>query len=149
MILTEHFDLWEFLHSDYAVRFGINNIPPAPALEELRRLANVMETVRAVCGDRPIRISSGYRAPALNSAVGGSPNSAHVEGRAADFLVVGLDIPETARAITQSVIDYDQLIHEGMWVHLAIPPKKKPGRRGLLRARFTAGRASYTPWDLS
>ena len=39
--------------------------------------------------DKPMIITSGYRSQAHNSAVGGSPNSAHVQGRAVDILVSG------------------------------------------------------------
>ena len=39
--------------------------------------------------NKPMIITSGYRSQAHNSAVGGSPNSAHVHGRAVDILVSG------------------------------------------------------------
>ncbi len=37
----------------------------------------------------PIIITSGFRCPAHNAAVGGKPNSAHLTGEAADFFVAG------------------------------------------------------------
>ena len=43
------------------------------------------------CYDRPMIITSGYRSQAHNSAIGGSPNSAHVQGRAVDVAVAGSD----------------------------------------------------------
>ncbi len=148
MKLTEHFELAEFTQSDYAVRYGINNLPSPAIMGELRRVANVLETVRALCGNRALRITSGYRAPELNRAVGGAPNSAHTEGRAADFVVADLAVAEAGRAIAESVIEFDQLIYEGTWLHLAIPKLGAPGRRDILCARFKDGRATYKPWDL-
>ncbi|MEK9895017.1 MAG: D-Ala-D-Ala carboxypeptidase family metallohydrolase [Burkholderiaceae bacterium] len=38
---------------------------------------------------KPMPITSGYRSLAHNSAVGGSPNSAHIYGRAVDVAVTG------------------------------------------------------------
>ena len=46
---------------------------------------------RRECYNRPMVITSGYRSQAHNSAIGGSPNSAHVQGRAVDVAVAGSD----------------------------------------------------------
>lgn len=46
----------------------------------------MLENLRAYYGGR-VKINSGYRSPAVNTAVGGSSNSAHLYGRAADFVV--------------------------------------------------------------
>lgn len=48
-------------------------------------LAGVFETIREVCGNRPIRVLSAYRSPAHNRAIGGARHSQHVEGRALDL----------------------------------------------------------------
>jgi uncharacterized protein YcbK (DUF882 family) len=53
-------------------------IPISPALIEL------LEDIREFSGF-PIIITSGYRCPSHNAAVGGKPNSAHVTAEAADF----------------------------------------------------------------
>ena len=49
------------------------------------------------CYDRPMIITSGYRSQAHNSAIGGSPNSAHVQGRAVDVAVTGSDAYDLIR----------------------------------------------------
>ena len=69
----------------------------------------------------PLEISSGYRSPALNSAVGGSPTSQHSQGLAADFACAAFGTPlEIAAAIQASDIEFDQCILEyGRWVHLS------------------------------
>lgn len=142
MQLTEHFTLAEFIRSDTAVRMGNDNLPDTPAImENLHRLAETMERVRKVCGNRPVRISSGYRNIAVNKAVGGVPNSDHALGMACDFMVDGLTKAQIIDAIKHGSDDavggsiaYDQLIDEPTWVHIGINPR---WRREHLIARRT------------
>ena len=112
MRLTEHFDLAEFTLSQEAARRGIDNTPPDEVLENLYILAMALEEVRARLGC-PIVISSGYRSPALNAAVGGAPNSAHVLGYAADLTCPGFGAPlSVCKAIaTLPDFKYDQCIY--------------------------------------
>jgi hypothetical protein len=124
--LTPHFTLEEFTDSQTAARKGIPNVPAAGSQERknLQRTAEVMEEVRTILGDKPILISSGYRSPAVNSAVGGSTSSAHMSGLAVDFSCPGFGTP-LAICITlhphMKALGVDQLIHEfGTWVHLGL-----------------------------
>ncbi|HAF44680.1 MAG TPA: peptidase M15 [Gallionellaceae bacterium] len=141
--LTDHFSLDEMLRSDTALRLGINNSnPPFEVVRNLGLLADTMERVRAQLGV-PIYISSGYRCPALNAAIGGAKTSAHMHGLAVDFIAPDFGSPlEVAQKIAGSLIDYDQLIHEGAWVHLAI--SRHNNRCEELTAHFDKGRVSYT-----
>ncbi|MBK7954249.1 MAG: DUF882 domain-containing protein [Candidatus Accumulibacter sp.] len=130
--LTPHFNIDEFLFSQTATRKGIDNKPTPEVAENLRRLAEVLETVRLLLDGVPIRISSGYRSPALNDAIGGAPKSAHMQGLAADFTAPTFGtLKDTARRIAASGLAYDQLIFEhGTWLHLGIAesghtPKKE------------------------
>jgi zinc D-Ala-D-Ala carboxypeptidase len=125
MKLTTNFDLAEFTVSQTAARFGMDNNPPADVMVNLLELAGALEIVRARLGF-PIVISSGYRSPDLNKAVGGAPNSAHVLGWAADITCPGFGNPlQVARAIAQIPgFRYDQVIHEfGAWCHLSVDPR--------------------------
>lgn len=120
MQLSPNFSLAQLICSETADQNGIDNTPPPEAIDNLRRLASGLEKVQALLG-APLEISSGYRCAALNEAVGGSGNSQHVRGLAADFVCPGFGSPmEIARAIQQSDIDFDQCILEfGRWVHVA------------------------------
>lgn len=49
------------------------------------RLVEALERLRTICGNRPLRIVSGYRSPAYNKRVGGAKRSQHLYNRAADI----------------------------------------------------------------
>ena len=59
-------------------------------LVNITKLANQLQYVRDNVA-RPIDINSGYRCEAHNKAVGGSENSQHLLGKAADIVIQGLD----------------------------------------------------------
>lgn len=141
MNLTEHFTLDELVASQIATRRRIDNRPGPVEVENLRRVAGVLEQVRALVG-APVDISSGYRCPMLNMAVGGAKNSAHVQGLAADINVRGMDPRALAALIRDSEIQFDQLIYEGTWVHLGLAAGK--ARRQVLTATFAPGGVIYS-----
>jgi len=141
MKLSLHFDLDEFTLSQTAVRLGIRNDPPPAVIENLRRLARSLETVRVILGGAII-VSSGYRSPELNAAVKGSKESAHMRGLAVDFTAPSYGTPkECALAIIRSDLIFDQVIWEGAWVHFALAESEP--RRDILTATFGPLGVSY------
>ena len=140
MNLSPHFSLAELVSSQVATRKGIDNAPAPAIVANLTRLAALLEQVRALVG-APIAISSGYRSPALNKAVGGAANSAHVLGLAADISTAKLTPKALALLIRQSDIAFDQLIYEGTWVHIGLSTGAL--RRQVLTAKFAGGSVSY------
>lgn len=141
--LTPHFRLSEFTGSQTAARLRLDNTPPAGAIANLTALCNnVLEPLRAHYG-RPIVISSGFRAPAVNRAIGGSPTSQHCKGEAADLEIPGVSNVDVARWIAANLA-FDQLILEfytpgqpsSGWVHVSYRP---PCRRDVLTARRVRG----------
>ena len=127
--LTKNFTLEEFTDSQTAARKGISNAPSPSAMKNLERLAETTEKVRAILGDRPVIISSGYRSPKVNAAVGGSKSSAHMSGLAVDFTCPSFGAPLAICKELQShmtELKVDQLIHEfATWCHLAIGGKER------------------------
>lgn len=140
--LSEHFTLEELTASQYAVRHNLDNTPSPSVLGNLYVLATTLEAVRKLY-NKPINISSGYRCPMLNKAVGGAENSAHKLGLAVDFVISGIALKDIVRDIVASDIAFDQLIFEGTWIHLGLRTDK-PQRREVLTATFTNGKASYS-----
>lgn len=97
--LTKNFSLDEFLASDEADRRRIRNTPAPEHLTNIQTvLAPWCQQLRDRLG-RSILVMSGYRCPALNTAVGGVPNSAHAVGLAADLSAAGM----TARSLAQFI----------------------------------------------
>jgi hypothetical protein len=121
--LSRYYTLARLTHSDTAARCGIDNAPPEALLPNLRLLARGLDRVRRLLG-HPLEISSAYRCPELNAAVGGVPTSQHALGLAADFTCPGFGPPlAVARAIRDSDVDFDQCIYEfAEWIHLSFSP---------------------------
>lgn len=141
MNLSQHFTLEELTSSDYAARHGLDNTPDDAALANLHDLAAGLEQVRELL-NAPMRVNSAYRSPKVNSGIGGSKTSAHMRGLACDFTCPGFgDTKEVALAISASQINYDQLILEYGWVHIAFPGDGEPARRIDLTKRSAT--ASY------
>lgn len=108
--LGRYFRLSEFTRSSTAAAQGIDNTPSSTVQAALRALVNaVLDPVREAVG-KPVNVTSGYRSPALNSAVGGQPDSQHIQGEAADIMVDGMTATQLADRIDQAGIVYDQLI---------------------------------------
>jgi len=141
--LTEHFTLEEFVKSDTATRLAIDNTPPDGIVDRLRYvMAPTMETIRAALGGLPINVSSGYRCPALNTAINGSPVSSHMDGYACDFECPAYGTPQAiCNFLVTTGLRFDQLIYEGTWVHIGMDPKM---RQQTMTAHFGPGGTTYT-----
>lgn len=125
MRLTHHFTLAEFTRSSVAQARGIDNTPPPELLPRLVRTAEMLERIRATVGV-PVIVTSGYRCPELNKAVGSRSTSDHTQGHAADIVAPGFGTPaEVARLLAPlvSVLGIGQLILEQVggksWVHVS------------------------------
>ena len=121
---TKYFTLSELVHSSTATNRGWSNIPTPVALSNLHRLMVYLDKIREDYG-APIRVSSGYRSPRLNKAVGGVSDSQHLYGLAADLVVPDLD---RLFGVIRKLGGFDQLIDErpkggSRWVHVSIAPE--------------------------
>ena len=134
MRLSSNFTLAELTVSETAARRGIDNTPDNTTIENLRRLAAALQQVRSLLGNKAILVSSGYRSPEVNVAVGGSKNSDHCKGLAADFISPSYGSPDDViKAIVASDIPYKQVIREfDRWVHFSIPDENEEPRRQAL-----------------
>lgn len=88
--ITPHIRLGEFALDQEARRFDNQG-----QVDIAAELAAFMERVRVQFGGKPVVITSGYRPPAVNTAVGGASNSEHLYRPgcgAVDFYIAGADI---------------------------------------------------------
>lgn len=121
MKLSEHFSLSEFLRSEVAARQGFDLTPSPKVIENLTRLCNeVLEPLRLLTG--PLIVTSGYRSIALNSFIGGAPNSDHIQGLAADVHALNLDIPALAKIVRSANIPglAKGILEFGQWCHCSV-----------------------------
>jgi uncharacterized protein YcbK (DUF882 family) len=91
--MTPNFHLAEFVRSTTAARLGVSNALPAAlmpaALQTLQMMQRIRDRLCVLAGrDIPVTITSGYRCPEHNMAVGDSGASGpHTTGRAVDIAV--------------------------------------------------------------
>lgn len=123
MKLSEHFSLAELTCTET----GLDNSPNETEITTLRTLAEFMEKVRRILGDKPITVTSAFRSGAVNAAVGGVSNSAHRLGYACDFVSSfgsPYDVCKALEAARKAgKIAFDQLIQEGTWTHISRDPR--------------------------
>ena len=150
MKLSKNFSLAEFTESNTAIRNGIDNNPTAEHIHNLVELCeNVLQPLRDRIGSS-IRVTSGYRSEALNTAIGGSKTSDHSHGRAADIKLVinGVNISdELYHGIKAMGVPFKQLIWEfgdddtPQWVHIAFD--KDNNKMQCLKAYKENGKTKY------
>lgn len=141
MQLTDHFGLAELVHSQVALRTGIENDPDPGQIANLKRLCELLLEPGRAALSVPWRIDSGYRCPLVNAATGGSINSAHMDGRAADVIPIGMPVLDAFHALLKTDLPFDQMIFEcATWIHLALPaPGVAPRREAELARRAPPG----------
>jgi len=119
MNLTEHFTYEELTHTDHR---QLDNTPNDAELANLTRLAEFLEQVKTLLGDKPIMVNSAFRSKLVNDAVGSKDSSQHRVGCAADIRVPGMTPNEVVQAVIASDLGYDQIIREfDRWTHISIP----------------------------
>ena len=141
--LTEHFSEEEFTRSEAAIRLGLDNSLPGSLRGNAMMVAEVLEQIRAKFG-HPIVVTSCYRAPGVNAAVGGSETSAHKSALAVDFTIPGFRNKAVCEILQTMLIHFDQLIYEfgeSGWVHLGL--SKAAPRGEVLSAVKVGGKTIY------
>lgn len=132
--MSKWFTLEEMLTSSTARQRSIENLPSFEIVARLSVLAEFLDGIREAWGSA-IRVSSGFRCPKLNEAVGGVPNSCHQYGWAADLQPVNGKFKEFKKFIVEYLKDkmFDEAILESNkkteWVHIQIRSPKGFQRR--------------------
>lgn len=135
MKLSENFTMDELTYT----ATGLDNQPGEAAEEKLLYLvAFLLQPVRDRCGR--LRVSSGYRSPAVNQRVRGSDASQHLLGEAADIIPIDEAKATVYRWIVEdSRLAFGQCIYEirptGDWIHISLPRTNKPNHEALVSPR--------------
>ena len=92
-------------------------------VENIVKLCNQLEVIRKAL-NAPIIVTSGYRSPEHNKAIGGALNSFHVKGMAVDFKTNKHTPKEIAKVIELLIAD-GKIMQGGLgvyksWVHYDI-----------------------------
>ena len=143
-MLSPHFQRWEMVVSETATRQGIPNEPSAVQWDCLRELCEkILEPTREIIG--PLHVTSGYRSPALNAAIGGAGKSQHMEGEAADIIPYKGTLIDLFKWIYFSDLPWDQIIMEHRtWVHVSHSRMRLPRHEALV-AVLHNGKTIYAP----
>jgi len=149
--LSIYFTLEEVIKSETATRKGITNIPSEEQIMQIQQLCSViLDPIREHYG-KAIRVTSGYRGPKLNKAIGGSSRSQHQalnEDAAIDFQFYdkSINLESVFNWITQlSNLPFDQCIAEFLpegWIHISYKIGNK-NRGKITRAVKAKGRTVY------
>jgi putative chitinase len=117
--MSEHFSLDELTHTDHRT---LDNTPTYSEMENLGRLAALLERVKVALGGKPVMVNSAFRSKAVNDAVGSKDTSQHRLGCAADIRVPGMTPRQVVEACIAAKIEFDQIILEfDSWTHISIP----------------------------
>lgn len=136
----KYFTIAELTRSTTAANRGIDNTPPPAAVQNLRSLVeNVLDPLREAYG-HPIYVNSGYRSPTLNRAVGGTRNSQHLRGQAADIRGEAplpspqkgeapdsqkREVEKLGRLLIDLDLPFDQLIFYPTFLHVSWSPNPR------------------------
>ena len=135
MNLTANFTLEELTRSDAAARNGWDNIPNEAEIENLKRLAMLLQQVKTAVGGKAVMINSGFRSKQVNDSVGSKDTSQHRIGCAADLRIPGMTPRQVVEACIAANVPFDQIILEfDSWTHISVPntPDAKPRGQKLI-----------------
>lgn len=153
MKLSKNFALAELIEAGSARRLGLEEQfnPSDEVIINMTKLCcNVLQPLREAVGS-PIQITSGFRSPKVNKAVGGAKNSDHLKGKAADVqlwingqnrnqllfdMVLKLKLP------FKQMIDEFGTDEEPAWIHISYDEDNL--KQECLRARKVGGKTVYT-----
>ena len=122
----KYFTMRELTYSITAYKYKINNTPTEEIKNNLDELMDCLDGFRREWGS-PIIVTSGFRCEELNEKVGGSKNSGHKYGWAADMRPSNNKIMQFFEFAKEyfKTRDFDELILEtnpqgNVWLHFSL-----------------------------
>lgn len=95
-------------------------IPPHAVEKNIIELARRLTLVREFLA-APLIVTSWYRPPLYNEAIGGATRSQHMLGRACDFIVEGVSADDVRTALYPKLAEFNlrmENLPRSSWVHL-------------------------------
>ena len=147
--ISKHITYAEAIYSNTAKRRCIDNTPSPSQVETMIVTAEkIFEPLRAWVGG-PIKVTSMFRSPDLNTAIGGSKTSQHMKGQAIDLDdVYGYKTNAEMYHWIKENLNFDQLIWEfgtdanPNWIHVSYV-NNEDNRNRCLKAYKENGRTKY------
>lgn len=123
----KYFTLPELCTSERAKDLHIANVPDFEDIPKLLYLCeHILDPLREAWG-KPLKVTSSFRTPALNVAIGGAKNSQHMcTGMEAAVDIDPGDITQVRALaeVAKKVCIWDQMLIEsigkGSWLHIAV-----------------------------
>ena len=147
--ISQHITYTEAIYSNTAKRRGIDNTPSPSQVETMKITADkIFEPLRSWVGG-PIKVTSMFRSPNLNTAIGGSKTSQHMKGQAMDLDdVYGYKTNAEMYHWIKENLNFDQLIWEfgtnvnPNWIHVSYV-NDEDNRNRCLKAYRKNGKTKY------
>ena len=124
--MSRFFTQKELIASTEAYKRKIDNTPGEEEKAHLEELMEFMDGIRSAWGSAII-VTSGYRCPELNEAIGGAKKSAHQTGYAVDCVPANNKKKEFFEFCKEYLKDrdFDELLFErnskgAIWCHIAL-----------------------------
>lgn len=124
--ISKDFSMYEFINSNVAKKYNIDNSPSKIIESKLIKLVNnILQPLRNYMGVS-CTINSGYRCPQLNSHkdIKGAVNSSHLRGTASDITFGSREMNKKAFLWIRDNCKFTQLIWEKgdsngpQWIHI-------------------------------
>lgn len=122
---SKFFTFEELTATSHTALLSSNREEAKQYLSAGKRLSKLLESIRHILGDKPIKVNSGYRNILLNKAVGSKSNkSAHTRFEAADIVPSGMSIEEAFNALINAhrgglLPDLRKaIIEKNTWIHI-------------------------------
>ena len=148
--LSPNFTIGMLVRTDHRDWMERNKTEGMNYVDNMARVCTeVLEPINKLLG--PIFVTSCFRCPGLNKAIGGASTSQHRYAEAADIVFInrpGDDFLKTSfNTIASSDIIYSQLIYEFGWIHVGITDDNLyPGKKlQKLQAFRINGKTTYSP----
>lgn len=131
--LGKYFSVDEFTSSNTCESQGIDNTPtPKHTANAMALVREILDPIREYIG-RPVVVTSFYRSPQCNAAIGGARESKHMLGKAADIQVFvnGQRRNDLILSAVKNLdLPFDRLIREKgswsnpQWIHIEFDADK-------------------------